>query len=58
MIYIPQDNPPQFLCIVHPDGNCPTDYAAYQAGLCFYEFADLVEALVDEVSDIAEWPTR
>ncbi|MGW2793607.1 hypothetical protein ACWC9H_27260 [Streptomyces sp. NPDC001251] len=50
--------PPRFRCIVHPKGDCPTTREAYDAGHCFYEPAADVEAMVAEISDIAEWPTR
>ncbi|MFD3809324.1 hypothetical protein ACFWTC_38690 [Streptomyces sp. NPDC058619] len=43
-------------CIIHPDGTCPTTREAYDVGFCFYDFAANVEALVAEVSDVAQWP--
>lgn len=49
---------PMVRCIVHPDGNCPTTYEAFNAGHCLYDAAEVVEALVAEISDIAQWPTR
>ncbi|GGU44721.1 hypothetical protein [Streptomyces violascens] len=50
-------NTPMFRCIVHPDGKCPTDRAAYDAGYCYYELAATVEGLITEVCDVAPWPT-
>ncbi|MEU6055927.1 hypothetical protein ABZ829_36550 [Streptomyces xanthochromogenes] len=49
---------PMLRCIVHPDGNCPTTREAYDAGFCLYDSAVNVEALIAEISSVAQWPTR